>query len=33
MKLEWVLLDSKIADDPKLKAEVLKIDPSYSGSH
>ena len=33
MKLEWVVLDSKIEDDPKMKAEVLKIDPSYSGSH
>lgn len=33
VKLEWVLLDAKIEDDPKLKAEVLKIDPTYSGSH
>ncbi|MDP2276329.1 MAG: hypothetical protein Q8N23_23540 [Archangium sp.] len=33
VKLEWVLLGQHVADDPSLKAEVLKIDPSYSGSH
>ncbi len=33
VKLEWVLLGQNVADDPALKAEVLKIDPSYSGSH
>ncbi|MFO0597079.1 MAG: 5'-nucleotidase [Myxococcaceae bacterium] len=29
----WTVLDSKIADEPKLKARVLEIDPAYSGSH
>ena len=33
VKLEWIVLDQNVADDPRLKAEVLKIDPSYSGSH
>jgi 2',3'-cyclic-nucleotide 2'-phosphodiesterase (5'-nucleotidase family) len=33
VKLEWVTLGSNVKDDEALKAEVLKIDPSYSGSH
>ncbi len=33
VKLEWVMLGSSVADDPKLKAEVLKYEPSYAGSH
>ena len=33
VQLDWVMLGQDVADDPKLKAEVLKIDPSYSGSH
>lgn len=33
VKLEWVLLGPTVADDPKLKAEVLKYEPTYSGSH
>lgn len=31
--LEWVVLGQDVADDPKLKAKVLEIEPSYSGSH
>ncbi len=33
LKQEWIVLDSKVADDAALKAEVLKIDPAYSGTH
>ncbi len=33
VKLEWVMLDQKVADDAALKAEVLKYEPTYSGSH
>ena len=33
VQLDWVLLGSDVADDPKIKAEVLKIEPSYAGSH
>lgn len=33
VKLEWVVLDQKVADDPAIKAEVLKFEPTYSGSH
>jgi hypothetical protein len=33
VKLEWVLLGQDVPDDPKLKAEVLKIEPTYAGSH
>ena len=32
-KLEWVLLGQDVADDPKLKAKVLQIEPTYAGSH
>ena len=32
-KLEWVLLGQDVADDPKIKAEVLKYEPTYAGSH
>ncbi|HEY0882417.1 MAG TPA: hypothetical protein VGD87_12835 [Archangium sp.] len=31
--LEWITLGSNVKDDEKLKAEVLKIDPAYSGTH
>lgn len=33
LKLDWVLLGQQIADDEAIKAEVLKIEPSYSGLH
>lgn len=33
LKNEWVLLNSGVTDDPAIKAEVLKIDPAYSGAH
>ena len=33
VKLEWVMLGQDVPDDPKLKAEVLKIEPTYAGSH
>lgn len=29
----WTILGSDVADEPKLKARVLEIDPSYSGAH
>lgn len=29
----WTLLGADVADEPKLKARVLEIDPAYSGSH
>lgn len=32
MKLEWLVLNSSVADDPALKAEVLKIEPSYASN-
>jgi hypothetical protein len=32
MKLEWVVLNSSVADDPALKAEVLKIEPTYASN-
>lgn len=33
VKLDWVLLGQQVADDPSIKAEVLKFEPTYSGSH
>lgn len=33
VKLEWVSLGSDVPDDPKLKEEVLKFEPTYAGSH
>lgn len=33
LKLEWVLLGQLVADDEAIKAEVLKVEPSYSGLH
>jgi 2',3'-cyclic-nucleotide 2'-phosphodiesterase (5'-nucleotidase family) len=33
VKLEWVMLGQDVADDPKIKAEVLEYEPTYSGSH
>jgi hypothetical protein len=33
VQLDWVLLGPEVADDPKLKEEVLKYEPTYAGSH
>ncbi len=33
LKNEFVVLNSGVTDDAALKAEVLKIDPAYSGTH
>ncbi len=33
LKNEWLVLGKDVADDAALKAEVLKIDPAYSGTH
>lgn len=33
LSLEWVPLGADKADDPALKAEVLKIEPTYAGTH
>ncbi len=33
VKLDWVMLGPQVDDDPAIKAEVLKFEPSYSGSH
>lgn len=33
LKLEWKALDPSVKDDPALKAEVLKVEPTYAGSH
>jgi len=33
LKNEWLVLGKDVADDPAIKAEVLKIDPAYSGAH
>jgi 2',3'-cyclic-nucleotide 2'-phosphodiesterase (5'-nucleotidase family) len=33
LKLAWLPLDSKVADDADLKAEVLKIEPTYAAPH
>ena len=33
LKNEWVILGKDVADDAAIKAEVLKIDPAYSGAH
>ncbi len=33
LNLDWVILDQSRVDDPALKAEVLKIEPTYAGSH
>lgn len=31
--VRWVVLDSGYADDPAIKAEVLKVEPTYQGLH
>lgn len=31
--LDWMLLDTSVKDDEALKAEVLKIEPTYAGAH
>jgi len=33
LSLDWLVLDKSQADEPQLKAEVLKIEPTYAGSH
>jgi 2',3'-cyclic-nucleotide 2'-phosphodiesterase (5'-nucleotidase family) len=33
MHNEWILLGPAIADEPSMKAEVLRVEPSYSGLH
>lgn len=32
-KLEWVIFGQDVADEPTLKARVLKIEPTYAGAH
>lgn len=33
LKLDWVPLGADVKDDEAIKAEVLKIEPTYSGQH
>ena len=33
LKLDWIVLGPQVKDDEALKAEVLKIEPTYAGSH
>jgi hypothetical protein len=33
LKLDWVMLSQDVADDPAIKAEVLKVEPTYQGAH
>ncbi|MBL8938949.1 MAG: hypothetical protein JNM69_30590 [Archangium sp.] len=33
LKLDWLMLGQDVKDDESLKAEVLKIEPTYSGLH
>lgn len=33
LKLDWVLLGADIKDDEAIKAEVLKVEPTYAGLH
>jgi 2',3'-cyclic-nucleotide 2'-phosphodiesterase (5'-nucleotidase family) len=33
VKLDWVVLGQDVQDDPELKLQVLKIEPSYAGAH
>ena len=33
LKLDWLLLGADIKDDEAIKAEVLKVEPTYSGLH
>ncbi|MFZ5438725.1 MAG: 5'-nucleotidase [Myxococcota bacterium] len=32
-KVDWVILGTDVADEPALKARVLKIEPTYAGAH
>jgi len=32
-RFEWEALDSRVPDEPAMKAKVLKIEPTYSGTH
>lgn len=32
-KLDWVILGQDVADDAKIKARVLEVEPTYAGSH
>lgn len=33
LKLDWLLLGQDVADDPQLKAEILKYEPTYAGAN
>lgn len=33
VKLDWFVLGQDVQDDPELKLQVLKIEPSYAGAH
>ena len=33
LKLDWAMLGQDVKDDEALKAEVLKIEPTYAGQH
>ncbi len=33
LKLDWLLLGADLKDDEAIKAEVLKVEPTYSGLH
>ncbi len=33
VNVRWLVLDSAYADDPRIKAEVLKVEPTYAGQH
>jgi 2',3'-cyclic-nucleotide 2'-phosphodiesterase (5'-nucleotidase family) len=33
LKLDWVLLGQDVADDEAVKAEVLRVEPTYQGQH
>jgi 2',3'-cyclic-nucleotide 2'-phosphodiesterase (5'-nucleotidase family) len=33
LKLDWVLLSPEVRDDDAVKAEVLKVEPTYQGQH
>ncbi len=33
LDLDWIILDDNVADDPSVKAEVLKVEPTYAGQH
>lgn len=33
LKLDWMLLGQDVKDDEAIKAEVLKVEPTYAGNH